>query len=91
MSFHNWSNPHCHFALSISTNIEPKSYVEASKFECWNQATPVFLNDLARTRTWSLVDLPPSVKPIGYIYRIKHHVDGSIKSFKAILVVKRYK
>jgi len=31
-------NAHLHFALSLTTHTEPKSYVEASKFDCWNKA-----------------------------------------------------
>ena len=92
LSFNKLSNPHCHFVLSISTNTEPKIYTEASKFDCWNQAMKTELTALERTRTWKLVDLPPNIKPIGYrwVYKIKHHADGSIERFKARLVAKGY-
>jgi hypothetical protein len=32
---------HHHFILSLHTHTEHKSYVEASKFECWKQAMQV--------------------------------------------------
>ena len=38
MSFTHLSNPQRRFALSISTQTEPKTYDEASKYDCWNQA-----------------------------------------------------
>jgi len=47
---------------------------------------------LENTGTWKLVDLPPNVKPIGciWIYKIKHHADGSIEWYKARLVANGY-
>jgi len=78
--------------LSISTNTKPKSYSEASKYECWNQAMKTELTALQRTGTWRLIDLPQNVKPIGcrWVSKVKHHVDGSIERFKAILIAKGY-
>ncbi|MCI29300.1 retrovirus-related Pol polyprotein from transposon TNT 1-94, partial [Trifolium medium] len=65
---------------------------EASKFDCWNEAMQVELKALEKTGTWILVDLPPSIKPIGcrWVYRIKYHADGSIERYKARLVAKGY-
>lgn len=50
------------------------------------------LTPLEQTGTWKLVDLPPNIKPIGcrWVYKIKHHADGSIERFKAHLVAKGY-
>jgi len=52
----------------------------------------VELTALKNPSTWNLVDLPPHVKPIEnrWIYKIKHHVDGSFERFKAQLVAKDY-
>ena len=43
--------------------------------------------------TWELVDLPPSAKTIGckWIFKRKLKQDGSIKKYKARLVVKDFK
>jgi hypothetical protein len=92
MSFSNVSNAHRIFSLSISTQIKPKTYAEASRFDCWVQAMNVELIALEKTSTWKLVDLPPHVKPIGcrWVYKIKYHADGSIERYKARLVAKGY-
>ena len=78
--FHKLSNIRCRFVLYVSTNIEPKSFSEASKYECWNQAVNTELSALERTGTRKLVGLPPNVKPIccRWVYKVKHHVDDSI-------------
>lgn len=70
----------CHFGLFVSSNCEPKSYTEASQFECWNQAMKVELEALDKTGTWELVDLPTNVKPIGcqWVYKVKQRADGNI-------------
>ncbi|MCI65763.1 retrovirus-related Pol polyprotein from transposon TNT 1-94, partial [Trifolium medium] len=50
------------------------------------------LDALAKNGTWVIVDLPPTVKPIGsrWVYKIKHKADGSIERYKARLVAKGY-
>jgi len=78
--------------MSLHTHTEPKSYVEASKHDCYKQAMQVELQALEKIITWQLVDLPPIVKPIGcrWIYKVKHHANGSIERYKARLVAKGY-
>jgi len=92
MSFTHLSNPHCRFALFISTQTKPKTYAEASKYDCWEQAMQAELNALEKTSTWKIVDLPPNATYIGcrWVYKIKHHSDGSIERFEARLVAKGY-
>jgi hypothetical protein len=52
----------------------------------------VELQALENTGTWVLVDLPPHVKPIGcrWVYKVKHHADGTVERYKARLVAKGY-
>lgn len=92
VSYNNLSPSHCAFALSIASHTEPTTYAEASKFTCWKQAMQAEISALENTGTWKLVDLPPNVKPIGckWIYKIKHHADGSIERYRARLVAKGY-
>jgi len=86
------SNSHSLFTLSITTHIEPKTYVEAVKHDCWKQAMQNELTALHQTGTWQIVDLPPAVKPIGcrWIFNVKHNADGSVERYKARLVAKGY-
>jgi len=92
VSYHNISNPHSHFILSFHAHTEPKSYIEANKFECWRQAMQVELTALENTGTWKIIDLPYHAKPIGcrWIYKVKYHADGSIERYKARFVAKGY-
>lgn len=78
--------------MSINTLREPKSYVEASKFECWNQAIQAEWLALERISTWQLVEAQPNIKPIGckWIYKVKFHANGSIKRFEARLMAKGF-
>ena len=92
LSYSHLSPSHCHYALSITTHTEPRTFNEENKFECWRQAMKNELDALANTGTWTLVDLPPRVKPIGcrWVYKIKYHADGTIERFKGRLVAKGY-
>ena len=44
-------------------------------------------------QTWVLVDLPPGSKPISnkWVFRRNYNTNGSIQTFKAILVAKGFK
>ena len=91
-SYANLSNSHSFFSLSITTHIEPKTYIEAIKHDCWKQDMKDEITALEQTGTWQIVDLPPAVKPIEciWIFKIKHNVVGSIERYKARLVAKGY-
>jgi len=92
LSYANLSHSHSTFALSLLHHVEPKSYVEASKLGSWREVMQNELTALEKTGTWEIVDLPNKIKPIGcrWIYKIKHHVDGSVERYKARLVAKGY-
>lgn len=47
------------------SQIEPKTYSEAYKHDCFKQAMQLELNALEKISTWRLVDLPPKVTHIG--------------------------
>jgi len=68
--FHILISHHCAFALSIASQTEPTTYVEANKFTCWKKAMQFEIAALENNGTWKLVDLPPNVK----------RADGFIKS-----------
>ena len=92
VSYSNLSPTHKSFILAISTDTEPESYAEACKFECWNKAMQAEISALEQTKTWTVVDLPSGVVPIGnkWVYKIKRKANGSIERYKARLVAKGY-
>lgn len=51
------------------------------------------IRSIEKNRTWDLVDLPKSHKPIGVerVYNKKMNAQGEIARYKARLVVKGYK
>lgn len=90
--FHNISPSHSHYALSLVSYIELKTYAKASKHESLKQATQLELLALKKIGTWNIVDLLAGVKSIGcrWVYKIKYLANGSIDRFIAWLVVKGY-
>ena len=92
LSYSRLSPSHKHFALSISTTVEPKTYTEASQHDCWLKAMKAELEALQSNNTWTLTKLPHNKKAIGcgWVYKVKYHADGSIERYKARLVAKGY-
>jgi hypothetical protein len=80
------------YTVSLTHTSEPKSYLEAVKFTCWQKAMNDELEALGKTGTWCFVDLPPHTKPIGskWVYKVKYKADGSVERHKARLVAKGY-
>lgn len=71
--------------MSISSNVEPKSYIEASKSDCRVKAMQQELTTSEFNHTWVLSDIPSHKNAIGccWVYEIKHKPDGSIELYKA--------
>lgn len=71
---------------------EPTSYKQALNTPEWNNAMIEEYKALCQQQTWSLVPLPPNKNLIGckWVFRLKHHPDGSIARFKARLVAKGF-
>ncbi|RZC01797.1 Retrovirus-related Pol polyprotein from transposon RE2 [Glycine soja] len=92
LSYSRLSPSHKHFALSISTTIEPKTYTKASQHDCWLKAMKAELEALQSNNTWTLTKLPHNKKAIGcgWVYKVKYHADGSIERYKTRLVAKGY-
>lgn len=72
--------------------IEPTSYAQANKEQCWIDAMQADLQDLEENQTWKIVDLHPGVVPIKrkWVCTLKRKANGYIKRFKACLVAKGY-
>lgn len=92
ISYANLSPGHRSYTFSLDTVSEPSTYLEASKHPCWVEAMHKELTALDKNRTWTIVDKPAGVTPIGYkwIYKVKRKADGTLERYKARLVAKGY-
>jgi transposase InsO family protein len=79
-------------ALVDYTLTEPPSYTVASKHSKWCTAMDEEFQALQQQATWTLVPLPDSKNVVGckWVYKLKHHSDGSIARYKARLVAKGF-
>ncbi|MCI09861.1 retrovirus-related pol polyprotein from transposon TNT 1-94, partial [Trifolium medium] len=84
-SYANVSKSLATFAMSITTDVEPKDYKAASQLPCWVEAMNTELKALHQNKTWIYVDPPPNIKPIGskWVYKVKHKAYGSVERYKA--------
>ena len=50
------------------------------------------LDSIVRNKTWSLVEPPKGIKPIGlkWVYKVKKDAKGEVTRYKARLVIKGY-
>ena len=58
----------------------------------WKVAVMEEMNDLRRSGTWELVDLPKEKRTVGckWVFIVKCKADGSIERYKARLVAKGF-
>ncbi|CAL8999400.1 unnamed protein product [Prunus brigantina] len=92
LSYRRYSPSHLSFIANISRSMEPHSFAEAVLDPHWKEAMDSELQALESNHTWTITTLPPGKEPIGckWVYKIKHHSDGSIERYKARLVAKGY-
>ena len=78
--------------LLMVVNDEPWDFKEANESREWRDACKDEITSIEKNKTWSLVDLPAGVKPIGlkWDFKLKHNSDGTINKYKARLVAKGY-
>jgi hypothetical protein len=79
-----------HLALYVDT--EPLTYEQAAKYDEWRCAMEEEIASIEKNKTWNLVHLRANKNPITvkWIYKLKHHPDGSIAKYKARLVAKGF-
>lgn len=80
LSYENCSPSYRKFCCTISSVTDPKTYLQASKHDCWRKVMDVVILALKENQTWTLVDLTASKVPVRckWVYKIKYHVDSSI-------------
>lgn len=88
-----YSLQHYSFITIASQDVVPTTYIEASSHCHWQEVMQSKSAALEANHTWSLTFHPPSKKPIGcrWVYKIKHHLDDTIRCYKALLVAKGYR
>lgn len=77
------------FLSVITLAIEPRSYAEAILDEKRRFAVTKEIDSLEEQGTWTVEVLPPGKKALGckWVFKIKFRADGTIKRYKARLVV----
>ena len=78
--------------LLMVINDEPWDFNDAKELAVWVDACGEEISSIEKNNTWTLVDLPKGIKPIGlkWVFKIKRNADGSINKYKARLVAKGY-
>jgi len=92
LSYQHLSSAHKHFALSLSSSLEPTNYDDAMCLKNWKNAVKVELEALNKNNTWKLTSLPAHKKAIGckWIFKLKLHANDTIERYKARLVAKGF-
>ncbi|KAK1614057.1 hypothetical protein QYE76_019574 [Lolium multiflorum] len=76
-----------------SESAEPRDFRVAMALPHWRSAMDSEYAALLRNQTWQLVPRPAGVNVIDskWVFKVKHHADGSIERYKARLVAKGFK
>ncbi|XP_070677941.1 uncharacterized protein [Malus domestica] len=92
LTYHRFSPAQQSFLATITQQVEPQTYSEATASSHWQAAMTSELQALEANHTWTLTSLPAGKSPIGcrWVYKIKLRSDGSIERYKARLVAKGY-
>ncbi|XP_022154343.1 uncharacterized protein LOC111021626 [Momordica charantia] len=75
-----------------SSSVEPTSFIAAFKLSLWRDVMAEEYDALIRQNTWVLAPLLAGKIAIGckWLYRVKHHLVGSVARHKARLVTKGF-
>ena len=79
----------------VVNHSEPSTYAQAMArpdSHQWKDAMDVEMNAHLENGTWTITLLPPGQKAIGskWVYKIKHHADGTVERYKGRIVAKGY-
>jgi len=92
LSYNKLSPSYKSFVMSLSSHVEPNTYFEAVKYDCWRKAIQCEIFALESNQTWETALLPKDKATIGYkwVFKIKYKADGTVERYKARLVAKGY-
>jgi len=92
LSYDKLSSSYKPFVMSISSHVEPNTYSEAVKYDCWRKVIQCEISALESNQTWETVLLPKNKIAIGckWVFKIKYNADGTVERYKARLVAKGY-
>ena len=77
---------------TLASLQEPQTFREVSSNPLWQQAMKEELDELHKTGTWDLIDLPSRKSAIDckWVYKIKTWLDDTIDRYKARLVARGF-
>jgi len=92
LSYNNLLPSYKSFVMSISSHVEPNTYSEVVKDDCWRKVMQCEISALESNQTWKIALLTKDKAAIGckWVFKIKYKVDGTIERYKARLVAKGY-
>ena len=92
LSYNKLSSSYKSFIIFISSHVEPNTYSEAVKYDCWRKAIQCEISALESNQTWETVLLPKNKTVIGckWVFKIKYNANGTVERYKARLVAKGY-
>ena len=78
--------------LLLASDAEPASLDEAMRHECWRLSMLDEMTSIEASGTWTLVDAPARIRPIGlkWVFKAKKDASGIVTKHKARLVAKGY-
>ena len=86
------SKPNPRYALLTVKGLpqQPNTLQEALSHPGWNGSMVEEIDTCHETKTWSVVPLPPGVKPIRsrWVHKVKLNADGTFQKFRSRVVAK---
>ncbi|XP_066358327.1 uncharacterized protein [Miscanthus floridulus] len=78
--------------LLLASDIEPTTFDQAMRHECWRQAMLDEMTSIEASGTWRLIEPPPHTRSIGlkWVYKAKKDASDIVTKHKARLVTKGY-
>lgn len=91
-TYHRLSPTYQLFALTISSDVEPKRFHEALNFTQWKEAMVAEISALEANNTWTLVELPPGKTLVAckWFFKLKYNPNSQAHLYKARLVAKGF-